>query len=111
MKGLVHLIVDFNPSSHKILFRVKDTGLGVKDGDLEKLFTLFGKLDASQKTNTYGKGLGLNICKKMVNAMGGEINLDINYNDGACFCFDFQCQITEIEESEPPSPELRLFQS
>ncbi len=38
--------------------------------------------------NTQGIGLGLNICKKIVNAMGGEINLDSNYTKGACFYFD-----------------------
>ncbi len=43
------------------------------EGERAKLFTLFGKLDAAKKINTQGIGLGLNICKKIVEAYGGNI--------------------------------------
>ena len=88
MKGSISLFVNYNFHHHKLLFRVEDTGIGVKPEANEKLFTLFGKLDASKKMNTQGIGLGLNICKKIVKALGGDINLDKNYTNGACFYFD-----------------------
>lgn len=70
-KGSITILVDYNTTFGKLLFRVEDTGVGVKDHDYKKLFALFGKLDASKSINTSGIGLGLNICKKIVNAMGG----------------------------------------
>ncbi len=88
MKGSISLIIKYCKQQGKLTFRVEDTGIGVKEEDQTKLFALFGKLDASKSMNTQGIGLGLNICKKIVNAMGGEINLDSNYTDGACFYFD-----------------------
>jgi signal transduction histidine kinase len=42
---------------------VKDTGIGIKNEEKRKLFTLFGKLETTAKINTSGIGLGLNICK------------------------------------------------
>jgi hypothetical protein len=56
---------------------------------------LFGKLDSSKGINTKGIGLGLNICRKIVEACGGEIYLDPKYQLGASFCFDIQCEEPE----------------
>ena len=61
--------------------------MGIKEEDRGKLFTLFGKLDSSKVLNTKGIGLGLNICKKIVEACLGSIHLEDNYRDGASFCF------------------------
>eukprot|EP00347_Sterkiella_histriomuscorum_P015876 403355346 len=71
-------------------FKVNDTGVGVPKEDEEKLFKLFGKLETSKKLNTKGIGLGLNICKKIVEACGGTIFLDTTYKQGASFCFSIQ---------------------
>jgi signal transduction histidine kinase len=43
--------------------QVEDTGIGIKEHDLEKLFQLFGFLDSSSHLNTKGIGLGLHICQ------------------------------------------------
>lgn len=45
---------------------VQDTGIGIKDENLQKLFKLFGFLDATKELNTNGIGLGLHICKMIV---------------------------------------------
>lgn len=63
--------MNYDTTFDKLLFRVEDTGVGVNDNDYKKLFALFGKLDTTRNVNTSGIGLGLNICKKLVNAMGG----------------------------------------
>lgn len=50
--------------------------------------------------------MGLNICKKIVEACGGEIYYDSTYKSGACFCFDIQCEsLPNLEESDK---DLRL---
>lgn len=53
-----------NPdSAEKYLeIRVSDTGIGIKDEDRNKIFTMFGKLEATAEINTNGIGLGLSIC-------------------------------------------------
>ena len=69
---------------------MKDTGLGIKEEDKNKLFSLFGKLECSANINTNGIGLGLNICKKIVSAFDGEIYLDKS-DVGASFSFTIKC--------------------
>lgn len=50
---------------------VEDTGNGIGEENLTKLFKLFGKLDDDLKLNNNGTGLGLNITKRIVQTMGG----------------------------------------
>ena len=46
-----------------IEIEIKDSGVGIKSEDLDKLFRLFGFLDSTKEMNTKGIGLGLHICK------------------------------------------------
>jgi signal transduction histidine kinase len=52
---------------------VVDTGIGIKQGELSRLFRLFGYLDSSKAMNTKGIGLGLHISKMISNQFGGDI--------------------------------------
>ena len=54
---------------------IEDTGLGIKKDDLQKLFKYFGKLKDKKKINQKGTGLGLNITRRIVEAMGGTIEV------------------------------------
>ena len=76
-----------------MLFKVRDTGVGVQKEDEEKLFKLFGKLETTQQINTQGIGLGLNICKKIVEECGGSIFLESDYKEGASFCFTMEAKV------------------
>ncbi|CDW74301.1 histidine kinase [Stylonychia lemnae] len=69
-----------------------DTGIGIKIEDREKLFTLFGKLDTTASINTSGIGLGLSICRQIVEMFEGTIELDQNYYDGCQFLFSIKAQ-------------------
>ena len=61
------MILDYIRAKDALKITVKDTGIGIKQEDRNKLFTLFGKLDgSSQVNNTSGIGLGLSICMKIV---------------------------------------------
>lgn len=55
----------------KLVIMVEDTGIGIGEDNLKKLFKLFGKLDDDLKLNNNGTGLGLNITKRIVQTMGG----------------------------------------
>jgi len=54
-------------------FKVKDTGVGIKREELDKLFNYFGKLASTQEMNRQGAGLGLFISRILAKNLGGEI--------------------------------------
>jgi signal transduction histidine kinase len=54
---------------------VRDTGIGIKNEDKGKIFQMLGKLEATANINTSGIGLGLSTCKKIAEALNGEIFL------------------------------------
>jgi len=54
---------------------IKDNGVGIKEDDQAKLFQLFGFLEATKEINTKGVGLGLYICKRIVNIFGGDVGV------------------------------------
>ena len=58
-----------------MVLEVIDTGCGIRDEDLNKLFKLFGFLTNTQELNVNGIGLGLYICKKLANKLGGDITV------------------------------------
>jgi signal transduction histidine kinase len=55
---------------------IKDTGVGISEEGMKKLFIDFNKLQENQKRNTTGTGLGLSICKRIIEQMGGNINVE-----------------------------------
>ena len=66
---------------------VKDTGVGIKKENLKKLFKLFGFLDVTKELNTNGIGLGLHICKMIVEQFGGLITCKSKWGEGTQFIF------------------------
>ena len=66
---------------------VKDTGIGIKEEDLGKLFQLFGFINATEEINTQGIGLGLHISKQIVVHLGGEIVCKSTWGKGSTFIF------------------------
>lgn len=87
----MRLSYDHNSSELKV--KVIDTGIGIKDEDKLKLFSIFGKLEVSAYINTSGIGLGLSICKQIVEAFNGRIFLDQNHQGkGSCFTFTVKCK-------------------
>ena len=64
---------------------VIDSGCGIKKEEQGKLFKLFGFLTSTQEVNAKGIGLGLYICKKLANRLGGDVTLDSEWGEGATF--------------------------
>jgi signal transduction histidine kinase len=90
MKGGIKVAVSFDSARCFLIVRVSDTGIGISEADQSKLFKLFGKLSATTSINTSGIGLGLNICKKIVESFGGEINVQSTPGSGSTFSFTFR---------------------
>ncbi|MDR1163447.1 MAG: response regulator [Candidatus Accumulibacter sp.] len=64
---------------------IKDSGIGIKDEDMDKLFASFVQVDKIKNKGTEGSGLGLVIAKSLCEAMGGEITFESEYGKGSTF--------------------------
>ena len=71
----------------ELFFVVSDTGIGIAEEDRDKLFQSFSQVDASISRKYGGTGLGLNICKQLVELMGGGIDVESEKNRGSNFSF------------------------
>ncbi|MCX5814300.1 MAG: ATP-binding protein [Proteobacteria bacterium] len=70
-----------------VIVRVKDTGIGICNEDIDKLFKPFSQIDIGLTRKYEGTGLGLSICKKLVNILGGDIWVESEYGKGSVFTF------------------------
>jgi signal transduction histidine kinase len=66
---------------------ITDTGIGIKEEDINKIFDKFVQVDSSLNRQYEGTGLGLNIVKKLIEIHGGEIWVMSKYGEGSTFCF------------------------
>lgn len=74
-------------SARQVFISVRDQGLGIPDEAKDKLFQPFFRVDNSDRRQIGGTGLGLVICKKIVEAMGGEIWVESKHGQGSIFTF------------------------
>ena len=68
-----------------LIVSVSDTGIGIKEEDIGKLFTKFERVDLEQNSTVEGTGLGLAITKNLLEMMGGDIEVKSVYNEGSTF--------------------------
>jgi signal transduction histidine kinase/ActR/RegA family two-component response regulator len=76
---------DEETSREFICFEVKDSGIGIKTEDRNRVFSPFEQLDLRKNKGILGTGLGLSITRSFVRAMGGAIELESVYEKGSCF--------------------------
>ncbi|HOT77489.1 MAG TPA: PAS domain S-box protein, partial [Candidatus Wallbacteria bacterium] len=89
-KGEISLLVNKLEDSGdqvKLHFCVKDTGIGIEEDKLDIIFETFKQVDGSITRKYGGSGLGLSICKKLVNFMKGEIWVESRPHEGSAFHF------------------------
>ena len=76
---------------------VVDSGIGIAKADMDKLFKSFSQVDASISRKYGGTGLGLNICKQLVELMNGAIYVQSEQKKGTIFSFDVWVELPEEE--------------
>ena len=87
-QGKVTFCLDYEQKSGEqilLIISVADTGIGIKEEDLGKLFTSFTRIEEKRNRNIEGTGLGLNLTKNLVDLMGGEVLVESTYGKGSCF--------------------------
>jgi CheY-like chemotaxis protein len=92
-----------------LAFSVKDTGIGIKRGDLARLFSPFEQLDLRKNRNVVGTGLGLAIAQQLSELMGGCLSARSVYHLGSIFTLVLPLGVDVVEEPEPDEVELPEF--
>jgi two-component system phosphate regulon sensor histidine kinase PhoR len=84
--GRVHVSLD--PHERRVLFGVRDAGLGIPLREQERIFEKFYRLDPNLTRGVGGTGLGLYICRELIRRMGGRIWVASREGEGSTFFFE-----------------------
>lgn len=86
----------------EITFTIQDTGIGIAKDELDKIFAMYYQVRRDDFQSATGTGIGLAICKQMVDKMGGNIRVNSEVNQGTCFEINLPVNVTnqapDIEE-------------
>lgn len=95
-----------NTSRVELFIQVKDTGIGIREKDREKLFNDFVRLDEKRNRDIEGTGLGLNLTKQLLDMMGGSIEVESTYGEGSVFTV---CLLQQVSDEKPLGDFEKLY--
>ncbi len=100
--GVVKLSVsgDVDGDVLHLTFVSKDTGIGIKEEELQKIFSNFGRVDMEKNRSIEGTGLGLSLCQKIMDLLNGSISVKSEYGIGSTFTVELDQYIEEYESIE-----------
>lgn len=92
----------------RLIFQVQDSGCGIREEDLDKIFENFKQLDSRRNRSAEGTGLGLSITKHLAELMQGSIRVESVYGEGSTFTVEILQKIADARPlSEVPEQEAR----
>ncbi|MBE5915336.1 MAG: response regulator [Pseudobutyrivibrio ruminis] len=100
-KGTVTLNVGYetlNDIGINLTFEVKDTGIGIKEDDLKKLYSPFERIEEERNRSIEGTGLGMSIVKRLLTLMETQLQVESTYGKGSSFRFAVKQQVVSQEE-------------
>ena len=108
-RGEIHIKIEPVETTSEeavIAFAVRDTGIGISEENLEKLFTAFTQADSSTTRKYGGTGLGLSISKNLIDLMGGRICATSTPGEGSTFSFTVRLKLPNHAQEDRDPPEM-----
>ncbi len=96
--------VNATPANGALRIEVRDTGIGIRVEDRERIFEEFHQLGSPGRTSKKGLGLGLSIVQRLCGLLGYRINLVSEYGKGSAFSFEVPLGTTEGQRDDAASP-------
>ncbi len=96
----VNLEVDDSRTPNFLTVSVSDTGVGMTEAEVQKIFSRFEQADSGRARKHGGTGLGLSICKELVDLLGGTIDVKSKKNEGSTFSFRLPATPAEVSEQQ-----------
>ena len=109
-RGKVVIHVSYLTGDEQLVIKIKDTGIGMSAGELNKLFQPFVQADATVTRNFGGTGLGLVISKKLMQQMQGDIRVESVKGIGSCFEIIMNCETQHLSLVESFERKIQLSQ-
>jgi len=94
-EGGIRIHVSYDRDRERLMITVRDTGIGIRKEDMEKIYESFQRLEESKNRMIEGTGLGLNITKQLVELMNGRILVESEYGKGSVFSVEVVQKITD----------------
>lgn len=97
-KGTVTFSLDYENLENdeiNLLVSVKDTGIGMKEEEVQRMFVAFERLDEKRNGNIEGTGLGITIVTRLLNQMGSKLSVESVYGDGSTFSFKLRQKVLD----------------
>lgn len=95
-----HITISAKREDQSVLVEIADNGSGIADEAKSKLFDMFYTVDNIRGDGRRGLGLGLSLCKSIINAHGGIIYVKNNIPQGSIFCFTLQLQEVSVKNQD-----------
>ena len=76
---------------------VRDTGIGIREEDMDKLMSAFERIDAKKNRTIEGSGLGINIVVSLLELMGSKLDVSSKYGEGSVFSFAIKQRVVDWE--------------
>lgn len=113
---IIRVMLDSQEGQHVVLhISVSDTGIGLSDEHQQQLFSAFSQAEPSHSRQFGGSGLGLTICRQLIQRMGGEITVESELGKGSTFSFTLPLLAHQAAERPPEltldNPTIRLHET
>ncbi len=106
-RGEIHIkaeVAGHSEDSYMLSFTVRDTGIGLSRQEMDGLFQSFTQVDASASRRFGGVGLGLAICRRLAELMGGHITVSSRLGEGSAFVFSVPVNAEAASRPQQPLP-------
>ena len=106
-KGEIRIVMSYDEIGEMLEVQVADTGSGLEPKELSKLFEMYSKVERTENFNEEGTGIGLAICKKIVECSGGQMHVySEGLNHGSMFTFTMKMKKLDTTQAKPMDSNL-----